>query len=116
MSHSKCCQYTNPLKPCNFLFFCLLTEEAEAKYGADQIKIYKSSFTGMYHAVTTRKTMTHMKLVCVLPEEKVCHFISPLKQLKIFKDRSMQMIDHSLAVSGIIPASWEPLSSGSISM
>lgn len=49
----------------------LTQEEAEAKYGKDKIKIYKSSFTNMYHAITTRKTSTKMKLVCLLPNEKI---------------------------------------------
>ena len=40
-------------------------------YGKDKLKIYKSSFTPMYHAVTTRKTKTAMKLITLLPEEKV---------------------------------------------
>lgn len=47
------------------------SEEAEAKYGKDKIKAYKTSFTNMYHAFTHRKTSTMMKLVCLLPEEKV---------------------------------------------
>ncbi|XP_064394075.1 glutathione reductase, mitochondrial-like [Halichondria panicea] len=45
--------------------------EAEKMYGKDKLKIYKSSFTSMYHAVTTRKTKTAMKLITLLPEEKV---------------------------------------------
>jgi len=49
----------------------LTQEEAEAKYGKDKIKAYKTSFTNMYHALTQRKTGTLMKLVCLLPEEKV---------------------------------------------
>ncbi|SMF68776.1 glutathione-disulfide reductase [Pseudobacteriovorax antillogorgiicola] len=49
-----------------------LTEaEAVAKYGDDRIKIYTSNFTNMYHAVTERKTKTLMKLICLLPEEKI---------------------------------------------
>ena len=50
------------------LFF---SEEAEQKYGKDKIKVYKSTFSNMYHALTHRKTSTMMKLVCLLPEEKV---------------------------------------------
>lgn len=50
------------------------SEEAEAKYGKDKIKAYKTSFTNMYHALTHRKTGTMMKLVCLLPEEKVTTF------------------------------------------
>eukprot|EP01098_Paradermamoeba_levis_P002820 TRINITY_DN1338_c0_g1_i1.p1 TRINITY_DN1338_c0_g1~~TRINITY_DN1338_c0_g1_i1.p1 ORF type:complete len:457 (-),score=171.81 TRINITY_DN1338_c0_g1_i1:124-1494(-) len=49
-----------------------LTEaEAVKKFGADKIKVYKSVFTNMYHALTQRKTKTSMKLVVVLPEERV---------------------------------------------
>jgi glutathione reductase (NADPH) len=45
--------------------------EAEKAFGADNLKIYRSRFTNMYHAMTTRKTPTVMKLICTLPEEKV---------------------------------------------
>jgi glutathione reductase (NADPH) len=50
--------------------------EARAKYG-DAVKVYMSDFTPLYHAVTSRKTHTDMKLVCVGPEEKIvgCHII-----------------------------------------
>ncbi|ELT92765.1 hypothetical protein CAPTEDRAFT_228039 [Capitella teleta] len=49
-----------------------LTEvEAAKEFGEDKIKIYKSEFTPMYHSVTERKGKTLMKLICVLPEEKV---------------------------------------------
>ncbi len=54
-----------------------LTEsEARAKYG-DAVKAYVADFTPMYHALTTRKTHTDMKLVCVGPEQKIvgCHVI-----------------------------------------
>merc|ERR1712062_454628 len=51
---------------------CGITEqEARAKFGDDKIKIYKSTFTPLYHALTQRKQMTKMKLVCAGPEEKV---------------------------------------------
>ena len=53
---------------------CSTSEEAEVKYGKDKIKAYKTSFTNMYHALTHRKTGTMMKLVCLLPEEKVTTF------------------------------------------
>ena len=50
----------------------LFTEqEARQKYGDDKIKIYQTSFTPMYHAMTQRKQLTKMKLVCAGPEEKV---------------------------------------------
>ena len=51
------------------LFFLL--EEAIAKHGKDNIKIYKAVSVTMYYAVTENKPKTFMKLVCLLPEEKV---------------------------------------------
>lgn len=33
--------------------------------------VYSTTFTNMYHSMTTHKTKTHMKLVCLLPDEKV---------------------------------------------
>lgn len=49
----------------------LTEEEAVAAHGEDKIKTYKTSFTPMYYAMTTRKSMCHMKLVCLKPDEKV---------------------------------------------
>lgn len=49
----------------------LTEEEAEKKFGRENLKIYTSKFTNMYHAVTERKTSTAMKLVTVLPDEKI---------------------------------------------
>ncbi|XP_060065480.1 glutathione reductase, mitochondrial-like [Ylistrum balloti] len=49
----------------------LTEEEARTKYGDDKIKIYSSVFTPMYYAVTQTKHKCSMKLVCLLPEEKV---------------------------------------------
>ena len=54
-----------------YLSFYIYTAEAEKAYGADKLKMYRSSFTPMYHAVTKRKTKCHMKLICLLPNEKV---------------------------------------------
>ena len=50
--------------------------EARAQYG-DAVKAYVADFAPMYHALTTRKTRTDMKLVCVGPEERIvgCHVI-----------------------------------------
>ncbi|HEY2145995.1 MAG TPA: glutathione-disulfide reductase [Steroidobacteraceae bacterium] len=50
--------------------------EARAQYG-DAVKVYVADFTPMYHALTTRKTRTDMKLVCVGPEQRIvgCHII-----------------------------------------
>ncbi|KAF6040929.1 GSR [Bugula neritina] len=49
-----------------------LTEaEAKEKYGEDKLKIYRSAFTPMYHSVTQRKVKAFVKLICLLPDEKV---------------------------------------------
>jgi glutathione reductase (NADPH) len=54
----------------------LSEQAARAQYG-DAIKVYLSSFVGMYNAVTETKPRTDMKLVCLGPEEKIvgCHII-----------------------------------------
>ncbi|XP_075463520.1 glutathione reductase, mitochondrial [Ascaphus truei] len=49
----------------------LTEEEAVTLKGRDNVKIYTTSFSPMYHAVTKRKTKCVMKLVCVGKEEKV---------------------------------------------
>ncbi|MCZ4059885.1 glutathione-disulfide reductase [Pantoea sp. LMR881] len=49
-----------------------LTEpQARAQHGDDQVKIYTSSFTAMYTAVTQHRQPCRMKLVCVGKEEKI---------------------------------------------
>ena len=49
-----------------------LTEpQAIEQYGEENVKVYKSSFTAMYTAVTTHRQPCRMKLVCVGPEEKI---------------------------------------------
>jgi glutathione reductase (NADPH) len=50
--------------------------EARAQYG-DEVKVYVADFTPMYHALTTRKTHTDMKLVCVGAEQRIvgCHIL-----------------------------------------
>jgi glutathione reductase (NADPH) len=54
----------------------LSEREARARFG-DAVKVYIADFTPMYHALTTRKAHTDMKLVCVGQEEKIvgCHII-----------------------------------------
>ncbi len=48
-----------------------LTEgEAREKHG-DAVKVYQTRFTPMYHALTSHKSRTAMKLVCVGAQEKV---------------------------------------------
>lgn len=46
-------------------------DEAISVYGKDNVKIYSTLFTPMYHAVTQRKVKCVMKLVCAGKEEKV---------------------------------------------
>ena len=45
--------------------------EARTKFGDDAVKVYQSTFTPMYFAMTERKQKCTMKLVCSGPEEKV---------------------------------------------
>ena len=54
----------------------LSESEARARFG-DAVKVYVADFTPMYHALTTRKTRTDMKLVCVGEDQKIvgCHVI-----------------------------------------
>jgi glutathione reductase (NADPH) len=44
--------------------------DARALHG-DAVKVYSTRFTNMYYAVTEHKALTHMKLVCVGPDERV---------------------------------------------
>jgi glutathione reductase (NADPH) len=50
--------------------------EARAQY-ANDVRVYVADFTPMYHALTTRKTHTDMKLVCAGPDQRIvgCHII-----------------------------------------
>ncbi|MYN13345.1 glutathione-disulfide reductase [Pusillimonas sp. TS35] len=49
-----------------------LTEpEAREQHGDAAVKVYQSSFTAMYTAVTQHRQPARMKLVCVGPEEKI---------------------------------------------
>jgi len=49
----------------------LTEKEAVEQHGKEQVTIYQTKFSPMYHALTTRKQQTVMKLVCVGAEEKV---------------------------------------------
>ncbi|XP_064875155.1 glutathione reductase-like, partial [Oncorhynchus nerka] len=55
----------------SYIWSPCVTEEAIKNRGKENVKSYKTSFTPMYHAITTRKTQCIMKLVCVGKEEKV---------------------------------------------
>ncbi|MDG2951585.1 glutathione-disulfide reductase [Exercitatus varius] len=49
-----------------------LTEpKAIERYGAENVKVYKSSFTPMYSAVTQHRQPCRMKLVCAGADEKI---------------------------------------------
>ena len=54
-----------------------LSEEMARQLHGDDIKIYLSSFTGMYYALGTNKKRSVMKLITAGPDEKVvgCHVI-----------------------------------------
>jgi len=54
-----------------------LTEEEAREQHGDAVKIYTSSFTAMYHALSPHPQKTALKLICVGAEEKVigCHII-----------------------------------------
>jgi len=45
--------------------------EAEKKYGKQNLKVYKTTFTNMYHSMTARKTKTMMKVICIKDTEKI---------------------------------------------
>eukprot|EP01113_Clastostelium_recurvatum_P011945 TRINITY_DN1614_c0_g1_i4.p1 TRINITY_DN1614_c0_g1~~TRINITY_DN1614_c0_g1_i4.p1 ORF type:complete len:508 (+),score=143.85 TRINITY_DN1614_c0_g1_i4:126-1526(+) len=46
-------------------------DEAKEHFGADKIKVYATKFVNMYYSPLERKVKTGMKLVCLLPEERV---------------------------------------------
>ena len=54
-----------------------LTEDEAREIHGDAVRIYQTSFTAMYHAISAHKQRTAMKLVCVGAEEKIvgCHII-----------------------------------------
>lgn len=49
----------------------LSEEDAVAMYGADKVKVYRSTFASMYTAVTMHRQKVRMKLVCVGEEERI---------------------------------------------
>lgn len=51
---------------------CGLTEEqAIEKYGKDKIKIYRKKFDQIHYAMTEKKVPSFIKLICLLPDEKI---------------------------------------------
>ena len=57
----------------------LTEQQAMQRFGAEAVKVYQARFTPMYHAFTTRKVVTAIKLVVTGPEERIvgCHVIGP---------------------------------------
>lgn len=49
----------------------LTEEKAIEQFGKENIKVYSSSYTSMYTAVTEHQQLTKMKLICVGSEEKI---------------------------------------------
>ncbi|MCT8891696.1 glutathione-disulfide reductase [Klebsiella quasipneumoniae] len=49
----------------------LTEQQAIEKYGEKDVKVYSSSFTAMYTAVTDHRQPVKMKLVCVGPQERI---------------------------------------------
>ena len=49
----------------------LSESEAVTKYGQDDVTVYETKFTPLYHSMTSRKPQTAMKLVCQGKEQKV---------------------------------------------
>lgn len=81
----------------------MFTEEAVRSNGKENVKIYKTSFTPMYHAITNRKSQCIMKLVCVGKEEKVgigihlfkCNLInSHVLKIIIIGSTYMELLSH----------------------
>ncbi|WP_109441134.1 glutathione-disulfide reductase [Acinetobacter haemolyticus] len=46
-------------------------DEAVEQYGKDAVKVYNTSFTAMFSAITQHRQPTKMKLVCVGKDEKI---------------------------------------------
>lgn len=46
-------------------------KEAIEKFGSEEIKVYKNTFTSMHSSITKNRQKSYMKLVCQGPEEKV---------------------------------------------
>ena len=46
-------------------------KEANEKFGSENVTVYESKFTPLYHSMTSRKPQTVMKLVCQGAEERV---------------------------------------------
>ncbi len=57
----------------------LSEQEARERYDEHELKIYTSEFVPLYHALTTAKPKTAMKLITVGSDERVvgCHIVGP---------------------------------------
>ena len=59
------------VRTCLMVASSSLAAEAVAKYGKENIKVYLDDGRSTYYAITTHKEYSHIKLITVLPEEKV---------------------------------------------
>lgn len=55
----------------DYLIMSCFVDEAIKTWGKDNVKVYTTSFTPMYYAITTRKSQCIMKMVCAGKDEKV---------------------------------------------
>jgi glutathione reductase (NADPH) len=57
----------------------LSEQAARQQHAGETIKVYKTEFVPLYHALTDGKPLTAMKLVCVGADERIvgCHVIGP---------------------------------------
>ncbi|MBV8404948.1 MAG: glutathione-disulfide reductase, partial [Gammaproteobacteria bacterium] len=57
----------------------LSEKAATARYGAEKLKIYRSSFVPLYHALTAAKPRSQMKLITAGPEQRIVglHVVGP---------------------------------------
>lgn len=78
-----------------------IVEAAAKEYGRDKLKIYTSSFVPLYHAVTTRKIKSHMKLICVLPNEKVGFAAVSMYQFT-YRQRLLQRVELRLHIHHLL--------------
>ena len=49
----------------------LSEKAARERHGADQVRVFRSEFVSLYHAVTGAKPRAHMKLVTAGPEQRI---------------------------------------------
>jgi glutathione reductase (NADPH) len=57
----------------------LSEQQARERFGPDQVRVHRSSFVALYHALTTAKPRSQVKLVTAGPEQRVVglHVVGP---------------------------------------